>query len=414
MADRYDAAIDAALGGGDKYDQAIDAALSTEQPFSGSWNALTTKNLENAPFYDPLAQAARLGQFANRGNQELAGGIAELTGRVGSALERSGMERAGQFVTEKGVGIAGALGTASEFLLPQNRLGVASYAVAPLMKAYQAMRAPIPGTTKPIQKPGVVAQLGQARTKVRGEDIQQAINDPSVFQAPTVKAANEAYGAAAGPLKGAARSLRDQTGKVLLGEADWSEAINRPGRILAGTELDASGKVVSMDPQTALEGVQSINRFTRNKANTAKLDKEQFGELLKLKDQLITFLERNGTPGMRAAATVLRKAHVKENLSTILPQNKFGGNDALRGMEAGAELSAAAALALSGNPLAAIPPALYGLTASPALLGGAIRNYHSVTNPQTMGAAAAAVNAYQNAPEGSVAEYYRRQQSQAR
>lgn len=385
------------------------ADLWEAQP-GGVWNALTTKNLDNASKLDPLAQAARLGQFANKGNQDLAGIIAEKSGQSeaarssqkGDAYEvplpkflAGGQEgQTIQLGALPGVAAAGTLATASEFLLPQNRLGVASYLIAPAMKAYQALR----GADAAFSKPGLVAQLGQARTKVPAGDLQQAISDPTVFSSPTVQAANESYGNAAGTLKSAAKSLREQTGKVLLGESDWAEAINKPGRILAGTELDSAGNAVKMDPQTALEGIQSVNRFMRNKANTAKLDAEQIGELLKQKDQLLTFLENNGTTGMRDAALTLRKAHVNENLSRIMPQNKWGGTDALRTMGAGATAAGAASLALAGHPIAAIPLALEAITSSPAAWGAAIRSYHSVSNPAVIGAAGSAINAAQNIP----------------
>ena len=374
----------------------------------GVFNALTTRDLDNATLLDPIAQTARLGQYANRGNQDLAGIIAEQSGQREAALSaRDGVAtdiHVPQFLgggsiqanAIPGVLAAGTLATASEFLMPQNRLGAASLLISPLMQGYKYLR----GASTGYSNPGIAAQLWQARTKVPAGDIQQAINDPSVWDAPSVAEGNAAYGKAAGTLQGAARSLRSQTGKVLLGEADWSEAINRPGRILAGTELvaDSTGAMVpaKMDPQTALEGIQSINRFTRNKANTAKLDKEQIGELLKQKDALLTFLENNGTPGMREAALTLRKAHVKENLSRIMPQNKFGGTDALRTMGAGATAAGAASLALAGHPIAAIPLAAEAITASPAFLGGAIRNYQALSNPAVIGSGAAAIRGESN------------------
>lgn len=417
-------------GGFDDIGFVSDAPNNQGQKPSGVWNYLTTTDLEGASKLDPLAQVARLGQFANKGNQDLAGIIAERGGAANSG-ENSTMSvpvpsflaggQSGQNIDIGAIpslAAAGTLATASQFLLPQNRLGVASYAVSPLMKGYQALRGPVTG----VQKPGMVAQLGSARTKVPAGDIQQAIDDPSVWDAPTVAEGNKAYGEAAGPLKGVARSLRQQTGKVLLGEADYAEAINKPGRILAGTEfvesapggmmhgptyaLDALGNKipVKMDPQTALEGIQSINRFTRNRANTAKLDKEQIGELLRQKEELLTFLENNGTTGMREAASVLRKAHVKENLSRIMPQNKFGGTDALRTMGSGATAAGAASLALAGHPIAAIPLALEAVTASPAFLGGAIRNYQSISNPAVIGAAGAAITGGSN-----LADFYNQQ-----
>lgn len=387
MADFEDLGFQSESGSFDDLGFMSDAPASPTQG-AGFVDYLTTRDLGNAAPYDPLAQAARLGQFANRGNQDLAGIIAEQSGQAAEGLDRV-VPGLGTNVRLGGIAAGGAMGTASEFLLPQNRIGVASYLLGPVAKAYQALRGPVTG----VRKPGIFAQIGSARTKVAPGDIQQAIDDPSVWDAPSVAAGNKAYGEAAGPLKGVARSLREQTGKVLLGEADYAEAINKPGRILAGTEIAADGSHVQMDPQTALEGIQSINRFTRNKANTAKLDEEQIGELLRQKEELLTFLENNGTAGMREAATVLRKAHVKENLGRIMPQNKFGGTDALRTMGAGATAAAAGSLALAGHPLAALPLAAEALTSSPAFLGGAIRNYQAISNPAVIGAAGAATNA---------------------
>lgn len=547
--DAYLAQKSSASGGFDP-----DAYLSAKAPPSspesrpgGLWAALTTNDLSGASKLDPLAQGARLGQFADKGNQEYAALIAKYGNRIGNAVEGaipgSIGKAAGQYVRDTGNIDSTVLSTASKFLLPQNRLGVASYLVEPAMGAYQWMKGPKTG----VSKPGVIAKLGQMKTKVAAADIQQAIDDPSVFQSPSVAEANRQYGKAMGPLQGAAKSLRQQTGKTLLGEADWNEAINRPGRILAGTEMEtlpptpvaqniirqetpiasritpkseishsaseivpdrvnvpttgtkdistdlrrivdivkrARGEGVSaksimtdseksiydrfanpiesaathnvpihtlvtegemtspvndfaektvlnkgnpiyagankyefggtinkasykpggviyspqpgpspvkMDPQTALEGVQSINRFMRNKVNTAKLDPEQIGELLAQKEQLTQFLEQNGTPGMRAAAKVLRKAHVSENLGRIAPVNKSGGTDVLRSMVAAGEGATAASHALSGNVIGAVPYAFDAVAASPAMLGGAIRNYHSASNPQVMGAASRAM-----------------------
>lgn len=386
-----------------------DSDFDSNQPggTGGIVDYLTTKDLSNAPKYDVLAQGARLGQFANKGNQDLAGIIAEKGGQY----EASRSARAGdntdinvpqflgggtiQYGAIPSVLAAGTLGTASEFLLPQTRLGVASYLVQPAMQAYQALN-----KSTGIQKPGIVAQLGQARTKVPAGDIQQAINDPSIFQAPSVQDAGKAYQSSLGEVKNATQSLSNKLNKTILSEGDYTDAINRAGRILSGTETatNAAGELVpvEMDPQTALESVQSINRFIRNKSFTSKLDKGQMGEILNLKSDLMAYMENNGLPGVREAATNFRKASINENLSKILPQNKFGGNDALRTMGSGAELATAAGFALTGNPLMALPLAADALTSSPAVLGGAIRNYQSLSNPSVMGAAGAAVNAQSN------------------
>lgn len=402
-----------------------DTPQPQENKPGGLWAALTSKDLDSASKLDPLAQGARLGQFADKGNQEYAALIAKYGNRAGRAIgdrfDNPVGKAAGKYVSDTANIGSTALSTASQVLLPQNRLGVAAYAAEPVMEGYQALKGVLKGPSKGISKPGVVAKLGQLKTKVAAADIQQAIDDPSVFQAPSVAEANTQYGEAMGPLQGASRSLRQQTGKTLLGEADWNEAINRPGRILAGTEMTQgsapaesltgsesvnramglppstpTGNVPEqMTPQTALEGVQAINRFMRNKVNTAKLDPEQIGELLAQKEQLTVFLENNGTPGMRAAAKVLRKAHVSENLGRIAPVNKSGGTDVLRSMVAAGEGATAASHALSGNVLGAVPYAFDAVAASPAFLGGAIRNYHAISNPQLIGAASRSAAALQ-------------------
>lgn len=382
--DKYDQMIDAVSAQGrDKYDDLIDSVASQSEPGTvknsgGILNAATTVDLDRASAFDPLAQGARLGQFANKGNQDLASIIAEKSGAL---AEMAGPY--GPAVKGTGIAVAGALGTASEALLPQNRLGVASLAAGPLAKAYRYIS---PATR--AAKPGLVAQMGQARTKVPAGDIQQAIDDPSVFTSPSVEAANAGYGKAVGPLQGATKSLGQKLDKTILGETDYTEAINRAGRVLRGSEMipDAAGGQVpaTMDPQTALEGVQSINRYLKNKAFTSKLDPTQISEIYQLKSELIGWMESNGTPDIRAAATILRKAHVKENLSKLLPQNKFGGNDALRTMFSTGQLAGAAGLALSGHPLAAAPIALEAISASPAVWGAGIRNYQAITNPETI------------------------------
>ena len=356
-----------------------------QQESRGVFDALTTKDLGDAPLWDISAQAARLGQFANKGNQQLAEGLVDATSTLPAPLRYAG------------IAAGGALGTASEFLLPQNRLGALGYAVAPAMRGYQAVRGAFSSTSA---KPGIVAQMGNARSKVPAGDIQQAINDPSVFSAPSVQEANAGYGRTVGPVQGATQSLGSKLDKTILAEGDYVEAINRSGRIMNGTEMvaDATGNQVpvQMDPQSALEGIQSINRFLKNKAFTQKLDQPQLAEIYQLKDGLMTWMESNGTPGMREAAGLVRKAHVRENLSGIIPQNKYGGNDALRTMWAGSEMASAGALALSGHPLAAIPVAGWAATASPALWGGGIRNYHSASNPNTMRFFGNALTGYQN------------------
>ncbi len=382
-----------------------------EEKPSGVINALLTKDLEDASPIDVPAQVARLGQVANAGNQELAGIVAEKTGEhearrsaeAGDVVELPVPELLGggsiQAGALPGVAAAGALATASEFLLPQNRLGAIALLAKPAMEIYQSLKDPV----KAFAKPGILAKIGQARTKVLANDIQQAIDDPSVFEAPTVAEANAAYGKAVGPNLTLKKSLTQKLNKTILAAGDTHEEINTVGRIFNGTEMvtDATGKQVPavLDPQTALDGVQGINKFLKNKANTATMDEQDIGTIINLKQGLLDWMENNGSPDIRKAASLVRKAHVKENLSQILPQNKYGGTDALRTMAAGATASGAAGLALAGHPLAAVPLAAEAITASPAFLGGTIRNMQALSNPKVIGRMGMAINASQNIEE---------------
>lgn len=318
-------------------------------------------NLAN-PGYMGASIIASGGRKANRAIQSGIGSAVETAGELGG-------EGLGKAAAIAGTG----LGTLAEYAIPQNELGVA-------MMGFGMAK---PGKMSPRGKPGLVAEIGQMRTKTPAKDIQQAIDDPSVFSAPSVEEANAAYGKAVPNIKGVTKSLGEKLGKTIVGEGDYTEAINRTGRILKGMEVDDAGNKISMSPQEALNGIQSINRFLRNKMFTSKLDKPQLMEINELKDELMDWMANNGAPGLREAAGTVRKAHVRDNLSKLLPQNKYGGNDAMRAWASSGELAGAAAVAISGHPLAAIPLAAHAATSSPALLGAGIRQYHALQKPAT-------------------------------
>lgn len=119
----------------------------------GLWKALTTQDLDSASKYDPLAQGARLGQFANSGNQQMASGLAEIGGRAGAAVQRAipGKfgEAAGNYVTDSAVIPAAALGTASEFLMPTSRLGVGAVALSEVGKGLKYLKK-LPGAVNEV------------------------------------------------------------------------------------------------------------------------------------------------------------------------------------------------------------------------------------------------------------------------
>ena len=93
------------------------APTTTETPPNpGFWARALVPPLQAAKTVlgAPLEAMARVGRFANQGNQALASLMAEKGGQYGGSV--GGMAGA----------IAGtALGTASEFLLPQTKLGAA-------------------------------------------------------------------------------------------------------------------------------------------------------------------------------------------------------------------------------------------------------------------------------------------------
>lgn len=119
-------------------------------------------DLEGASKLDPLAQMARLGQFANKGNQDLANIIAERSGKM-SASPRGGngpeiplpFTNGGKLPISAIPDVFGAaaLGTASEATMPQNRLGAFATVLPAITKGvkYAANTASeVPGVFKSL------------------------------------------------------------------------------------------------------------------------------------------------------------------------------------------------------------------------------------------------------------------------
>lgn len=106
--------------------------LPGQQPSMASrlWHGATTQDLKGQN--DPLALLARLGQTANKGNQQLMSSAAEKMGQIGVNPY-----------------VAAALTTPyaalSEFLMPQNRLGAGLTALPAVAKAYRGTKALLAG-----------------------------------------------------------------------------------------------------------------------------------------------------------------------------------------------------------------------------------------------------------------------------
>lgn len=255
----------------------------------------------------------------------------------------------------------------------------------------------------PPTKPGFLAQLiqGRAGRNISLGTAQYAIDNPGVLDnAKSLEEANEAYANAVPGLKGKVQSLGQRLNKTVLDPGDYSNAINRAGRLLNGTPIKGDSSIVMgggkplLTPQDALEGVQTINKALRDKMYTSSLPPDQVHEVVALKDKLMDFLQNNGAPNMRAAARDLFEAHVKDAFSDWLPRNKFGTTDAMRTMTGMGQLGTAGAIAAAGAPGVAAPIAANALLSSPRVMGGVVKNLAAVPRAAAtmMKAAPAAAN----------------------
>lgn len=256
----------------------------------------------------------------------------------------------------------------------------AGYAKGPT-ELPQAEAPEIPsGKGPPPSKPGLFAQWiqGRAGRKISLGEAQYAVDNPAVLdRAKSIDEAVDAYGDAVLGLKGKIQSLRQRLNKASIGSGDYTNAIDRADRLYRGTPIPAD-KAISLTPQDALEGVQTINQAIRDKQFTMSLPPDQVSEYLKIKDNLMNYLQNNGAPRIRQAARDLFEAHVKENFSSWLPQNKFGSADALRTTWAAGQAGTAASLALMGHPISALPIVANAAMASPKVLGGIIKGAGAV------------------------------------
>lgn len=291
-----------------------------------------------------------------------------------------------------------------EAILPDATKGVTrevTQEVAPAGAGSAVKEVPAAGAIKPVtNKPGFLAQWVQANTRVSPRMAQYAIDHPGVMDSgPSVEEATKAYQEAVGGLKGKAQSIGQRLNKTLVDEGDYTDAINRAGRMMNGTLVEG-GKPVIANPQDALEGVQTINQAMKDKIYTSKLSPEKMGPVMELKDKLLDYLENNGTPGIRKAGKDLYEAHIRDAFSDWLPRNKYGSTDSLKTTAGGLALAGAGGMALHGNP-AAIPLAAGAAMASPKVMGGVLRNVAALPRAASMltNAAVPASNAAGGQPQ---------------
>lgn len=341
-------------------------------------------DLSGASAFDPLAWVAKIGQTADAGNQALANLIAEQSGYAaakgtgGKQLQVPEFLGGGNIGTEQLPEILGAtaLGTASEFLMPQNRLGAGLTLLPGAAKGVQLLDEATVGAMPKLaaSAKNFGTQFLKAFPKIDERFGKAVLNNPTLLTAAkSVEEATVGYRQAIGDLAGKVKSIGDRLNKVLLNEGDYNSAINRVGRLLNKTELDKNGVPVPLTPQDALEGVQTINRFVRNRQFTMALDKEQLMEIGKVRDGLLDFLQSHGSPKIRAAGTELFNAHAREAFEYWLPLTKGGTTDALRSMFAAHQLVSGLSAALSTG-LAAAGGIPLGAAYSPKVAGSVIKN----------------------------------------
>jgi hypothetical protein len=243
--------------------------------------------------------------------------------------------------------------------------------------------------------PGPLVQFVGSQSKIPRRTFEFAReNLDEVANAKPVAEAEQAYGKAAGGLKNSREAIYNRTGKLLEPNSKYMDSINRVDDISNGRIKDAAGNPVPMTPQDALEGVQSINNFFKTKEGTMALaaDQDIGNALHNLQENLYSFLENNGNPGMRKAARDLRLAYTKDAFSEWLPKNKNGGTDALRTLLAGAQVAGGVGKMLVGSP-SGIPLVASGLSVSPKVAMGVLRTEKAMGNVgQSISNAAQAMN----------------------
>lgn len=394
--------IDSFLNGPDDAPLPKSFSLPSQQASQKGGGGLLGTDLSDASNFDPLAMVARIGQLADSGNQALANLIAEQSGYAaskgigGKQLQVPEFFGGGNVGTEQLPEILGAtaLGTASEFLMPQNRLGAGLTLLPGAAKGVQllddATIGALPKIAASVKNFGT--QFLKAFPKIEERFGKEILSKPSILtEAKSVEEASANYRNAVGDLPGKTKSIAARLNKVVVKEGDFTDAIDRAGRLLNKTELDKNGVPIPLTPQDALEGVQTINRFVRNKQFTLSLDKEQLMEIGKVKNGLLDFLQTHGTPKIRSAGKELFEAYAREAFEFWLPQTKGGTTDALRSMFAAHQVVSGLSAALSSGLAAGVGGVTLGAAYFPKAAGSVIKNVAALGGPAGTAARVAGV-----------------------
>lgn len=371
-----------------------------------SGNFLTTENLSNAPIYDPLAQAARLGQFANRGNQELAGIIAERSGAASSREPTVSIPLPGGTSIDAGAipGIigAGTLATASEFLLPQNRLGVAAYAAQPVSKAigrgYQYLRNNtdiVPNIEKGA------SDIVRLATNAPEKSAEALIRNPGVvLNAPTDAQVAEKYDKfskmsgtvsrkadvmASGQFDRASRASQDVENalqKLRSGELTLQEAVNASQAARIINDMKSRGVELAQEVADQAQAYKPLFDDFIEKGSKARMAIDPLTGGVK---------EVAGTPGFPQWADARQASFrnkVSSDFSNIIPQNINGSPQFMRTFGA-VGIGSGIGGAIAG-PIGSAAGGLIGAAVvSPATYGSIARNAASIPGVVGPGAIAA-------------------------
>lgn len=330
----------------------------------------TTEKAVDPMFDNPYFKSiAAVGKFANQGNQDLAGLMAEHGGVPGA--------------------IAGtALGTASEFLLPTTEEGAGMLAL-PGLSGTPGTRFPtsksrdfilVADESKKAVKQSVFDKAAggaiSATTAVPQRYASAVVADPTILNAetPTMAQVGQEYEAAfkkAG-MKVDSELMRRLTNKRYFPSENQIGEINdlidgqltkienlKPGGVLDPSELFAA--------RSAAASAKRSNMYATNPTFRSYINGAQ--------EVLDDALMSHGMPEIGSLSTKYFRAAAKEAFDHVLPQNKNMSPNVLRAMLMGKMLSDAASEIAHHNPGAAVSAAIKAGIMSPALMGGAISTF---------------------------------------
>lgn len=315
------------------------------------------------PYFKSIAA---VGKFANKGNQELAGLMAEKGGVPGA--------------------VAGTvLGTASEFLLPQTEEGAGLSALSGLAGApasganpNRGISAAGPATPK-VVRPGPIDKATGAAisvgTAIPVRYTSAVIADPTILSAetPGMAQVSKEYQQVFQRLgiKFDSDLMKRLTNKRYFpGENQVGELNTIIDDTLTKVENWKPG-MTPLDPaelfagRSAAAAAKRSNMYATNKSFRNFIDGAQ--------QSLDDALENHGLPEIKALSTRYFRAVAKEQFEHIIPQNKNMSPNALRGLLIGKLLTDAGSELLAGNPGQAALAAVKAGLMSPVVVGGAIR-----------------------------------------